>query len=162
MTIQVSKTCKIWIPLNPFMFYSSSLGYREMSLSPFLLFWVLVEFSSALSVMIPPLFIVSFQEPRVLLIPLSWVPKPIMYLLPRRLIFSLFLIISSFWWCFFESLWLTFHSKVCLGDSSWFLIFPSFSPFQTQLLIVLSFCHFSQMGRSHSCWVKGFPYYFPL
>ena len=93
---------------------------------------------------------------------LPWVSKPVMCLSPRRLILSLFLIISSFWCCFFESPWLTFHSKVCLRGSSWFLIFPSFSPFQTQLLVVLSLCHFSQVGRIHSCWVKGFPYYFPL
>ena len=48
-----------------------------------------------------------------------------MCLLPRRLILSLFLIISSFWCYFFESSWLTFHSRVCLGSSSWFLRFFS-------------------------------------
>ena len=48
-----------------------------------------------------------------------------MCLLLRRLILSLFLIISSFWCYFFESSWLTFHSRVCLGSSSWFLRFFS-------------------------------------
>ena len=93
---------------------------------------------------------------------LPWILEPVMCLSPRRLILPLFLIISSFWCCFFKSSWLTFHSKVCLGDSSWFLIFPSFSPFQTQLLVILSLCHFSQVGKIHSCWVEGFPCYFPL
>ena len=46
-----------------------------------------------------------------------------MCLSPRRLILSLFLIISSFWCCIFESPWLTFHSRTYLGSSSCFLVF---------------------------------------
>ena len=73
---------------------------------------------------------------------LPWVPEPVMCLSPSRLILFLFFIISSFWFCFFESPWLTFHSRAYLGSSSCFLVFPSFSPFQTQLLVVLSFSFF--------------------
>ena len=69
---------------------------------------------------------------------LPWVPEPIMCLSPKRLIFSLFLIISSFWCCFFESLWLTFYYRACLRGSSWFLVsFQASHPFR------LSFWSFS-------------------
>ena len=115
------------------MFYSGCLGYWEMSLPLFLLFWVLTEFSSMIPLSSSPLCC-WLPSPFYSVIPrvrgpvdspplLSWVPKPVMCLSPKKLILFLFLIISSFWWCFFESPWLTFHSRVCLGSSSWFLIF---------------------------------------
>ena len=132
MTTHVSKTCKVWIPLKSSMFYSGCLGYREMSLPLFLLFCILTKFSSMIPLLCPPNY--WLPSPFYSVIPrvwgpvdspplLPWVPEPIMCLSPRRLILSLFLIISSFWCCFFESPWLTFHSKVCLGSSSWFLVF---------------------------------------
>ena len=134
------------------MFYSDCLGYREMSLSPFLLFSVLTKFSSLILLSCPPLcywlpspfysVIPRVRGPIDSLPLLLWVPEPVMCLSPRRLILSLFLIISSFWCCFFESPWLTFHSRAYLGSSSWFLVFPSFSPFQTQFLVVLSLSFF--------------------
>ena len=172
MTTHVSKTCKVWIPLKSSMFYSGCLGYREMSLPLFLLFYILTKFSSMIPLLCPPNY--WLPSPFYSVIPrvwgpvdslplLPWVPEPIMCLSPRRLILSLFLIISSFWCCFFESPWLTFHSRVCLGSSSWFLLFfPSSSPFQTQLLVVLFLCHFSQVGGIHSCWVEGFLCCLPL
>ena len=51
---------------------------------------------------------------------LPWVPEPVLCLSLRRLSVSLYLIISSFCCCFFESPWLTFHSGVCLGSYSQF------------------------------------------
>ena len=166
MTTHVSKTCKIWIPLKWSMFYSGCLGHREMSLPLFLLFWVLTEFSSMIPLSSSPSLAVviprvrgPFDSPPLL----PWVLEPVMCLSLGRLILSLFLIISFFWCYLFESSWLTFHSRVCFGSSSWFLVFfPSSSPFQTQLLVVLFLCHFSQVGRIHSYWVKGFLCCLPL
>ena len=90
---------------------------------------------------------------------LPWVPKPVLWQSLKGLVLSLFLIIFSFWCCLFESPLLTFHSEVSLG--SWPQLL-GFLPFQTQLFGYLSYCHFSQVSRIHSCWVGGFPNYFPL
>ena len=56
---------------------------------------------------------------------LPWVPKLVMCLSPKRLILSLFLIVSSFWCYFFKSPWLTFHSRAYLGSGSCFFSFFS-------------------------------------
>ena len=82
---------------------------------------------------------------------LPWVPEPVMCLSPRRLILSLLLIISSFWCCFFESPWLTFHSRVCSGSSSWFLVF-----FQASHPFKLSFWLFS-LFVIFPKWVESIP-----
>ena len=130
-----------------------------MSLPLFLLFWVLTEFSfmislsSALPLVVGrlPLFIVSFQGFRVLLIPpplLPWVPEPVLRLSPKRLILSLFFIISSLWCCFFKSPWLTFHSRVCLGSSSWFPVFSKLHPFRLNFWSFSFFVIFPKWAES--------------
>ena len=47
---------------------------------------------------------------------LLWVPEPVLCQSLKGLVFSLFLIISSFWCCLPESPLLTFHSELSLGS----------------------------------------------
>ena len=80
-----------------------------------------------------------------------------MCLSPRRLIRSLFLIISSFWCCFFESSWLTFHSRAYLGSSSCFsrlskLLTLSDSAFGRSLFVI-----FPKWAKSIPAGLKVFP-----
>lgn len=177
MALQVSKTCKVWISLNPSMFYCYCLRILGgIFLSFATSFESLTEFSqwfysNSLLLNTPSLLaaspfysvILGFRGTIDFSHLLSWVLESMLCQQLWWLVPFLFLIIF-FFWCFSpKNLLLTFCSEVSL--ESWPLnSLPSrllnLTLFRLDFFGYLSFCHFFQVSRFHPYQVESFPSYF--
>ena len=174
MALQSSKTCKVWILLNPSMFYSGCLRVpSSIFLSFATLFESLIEFSqwfysNSLLLNAPSLLAASPFYSVILGFRctidsshlLSWVPEPMLCQQLRWLIPSLLLIIFFFWCFFSKNLLLTFRSGVSL--ESWPLIsLPSrlqnLTFFRLCFLDVFPFVIFPKWANSIPARLKVFP-----
>ena len=165
MTHQASKTCKVWIPLNPSVFSSGYFRITDGVFPLFSLFWILTNISQASFPLIyycwmsfivgcPSFYSVILGLSSVPLIPSICCPEyqnqccvsnigdqPLLY----------FLTISLFWGSLFKSSQLTFLFWGVLKGWPLIFLFPKLldTTFSDLPFGCFSFCHFS--------WMVGFP-----
>ena len=155
--LQVSKTGKVWISLNPSMFYSGCVeipGSISPSFSTFSKFWqsflndsVMIQSCPIALSMLPafPFYsvVVGLRGTTIFSLLLPLVLELVLCQLLRGLVLSLFLIIFSFWCCFPESPLLNFRFKVPSGSCPHLLALYLFS------FCLSLFLSFFPSGRNH-------------